>query len=474
MNLEKLLELTLNLTKDFMDKNGIVWEPIEDDTYQVKESPSKLVAKILVPDGFRRELSELMVQNLDPHVEKIGPVNSRGNQIGAHGLVNGEKFKFYYKPGGGPRVKNKGDVAEGVLGASLCARFLRRDGKLIDYKDVSKVLKKLDSARDTAQSDKQTAKTITYKSIKDKFPNITDTVTFDVRLSTVNFEDLVDEKKRTSIKDLFDSAIAYANSGEVIDQNIEWFINNKPNNIKILSDGISDQKGTKVDVRIFDGDREISIGKISLKAGGTKTLGQIGKTFEGLEGMFGILFGIKFPPEYKEQWEQVTSSTNKRSAEAVFKVANRVYEYAAKAIKQKLEGDDDMAEKDFMSQFIEGVKYQAVLNEKGVRLLHLSKGEFKLLDFDKLDEVLEDVDFDVYLDRKTIIPKLYVYDKNVGYKNGKLILVRPKIEGDGKVIRHYVEKEDLLVDLINVTKKHSVKESLEEQIKRVMRKVLEE
>ena len=109
---------------------------------------------------------------------------------------------------------------------------------------------------------------------------------------------------------------------------------------------------------------------------------------------------------------------------------------------------------DFLKRLATGVRYQAVLEEKGVRLIQLNKGDFKVLDFSKLEEALTEVDFDAILQKESskggISPKIIIVDKKTG---GQLVSMRVKVEGGGKTIRHYIEKGPLLVQLLSAKRK---------------------
>ena len=115
----------------------------------------------------------------------------------------------------------------------------------------------------------------------------------------------MDPKKRGDLASLLKSSVAYANSKQVLDASQAIMVDNNPSKIRVLSDGVGDQKGTKVDVRIFMDGQEIDIGRISLKAGGTKLLGQIGKKWEamaGEKGMFKVMFGVQPDASLEQKW----------------------------------------------------------------------------------------------------------------------------------------------------------------------------
>jgi len=367
----------------------------------------------------------------------------------------------------GESVANRGDVAEGILSVALAARFAKpEDGTPVTQDEVVSLLEKL-NAQKGEEGKKTIKKTLVMSPSKNADGNVTGQITLTIGLSRNNFLDLMSAEKRASVADLYASSIEYANSGRVLDQTIEWFVNNVENRIQVLADGTADQKGTKVDVRILDNGKEISIGKISLKAGATKQLGQIGKSWDGLSGMFNTLFGVKLSDTQKQNWETKTSSktnpllgTKNKGSASVREAAQAVYKEAEGLIQAQLGGDDAEAEKEFLERFAAGVRFQAVLEESGVELIHLSHKSFKVLDFyDTLDDVIANkVNFAVKLLINTGgTPYLYIFDANKGNsptaQNG-LIQIRPKVEKEGTgAIRHYVEKMDYLVELLSIKPK---------------------
>ena len=401
----------------------------------------------------RKELAEYIKSVLERHTDgaPITPIK------GSSGFPIGYRIKgsvaVRLKPQKGASVRNKGDVAEGILGAAVAASFLSGDQK-ISIAEAEALLEELAKQQDTNRSEKQTSKALTKK--VERPDGTVDEITLDIRLAKVNFDDLMDPRKRGELTSLFKSAVAYANSGEVLEASQAIAVDNNESNITVLSDGVGDQKGTKVDVRIFMDGKEIPIGRISLKAGSTKQLGQIGNKWEAMAGdtgMFKVMFGVKPDPSLEQEWTKVLTDPSLRNTENVKKVAYKIYESATEKIKRYLAGDDEDQELKFFETLARGTRYQAVLEEKGVRLIQLSGGTFKVLDFDKLEDVLTNVDLDVRLQKESsrggLSPKIIIFDRE---NNSDLVSMRVKVEGGGKTVRHYIEKQDGLVKLINIAK----------------------
>jgi hypothetical protein len=416
----------------------------------------------------------------------------------------------------GTSVANRGDVAEGILAAALAARFNNTEGDaeqpLITKADVIKVLEDLDRGKSTSKKKKTILKTLKFPPQETVTEGVKDQVVLIVGLSENNFLDLMNKEKRDSVDDLFDSAVAYANTNEVLDQTLQWYLNDVSNKIEIIADGTSDQKGTKIDVRIKDNNNEIELGKISLKAGATEQLGQIGRKWEELVRLFTLMFGVNISDKYKDTWESAISKDNPdRSSALIRKTAIGIYREAEKQIAQKIAGDDPEEFENFLEQMRVGIQNAATLGEENVKLIHLSNKTFKVLDFgESLKKALHTVQLGVKLfvvppKGKTAVdpetgeefgtPYLWIFDKTKAGKDvveeiarlekmkeettgraqlrkieakldkarekqnstpapeqsNALITLRPKVEEDGAgAIRHYVEKKHWLVELLSI------------------------
>jgi len=102
------------------------------------------------------------------------------------------------------------------------------------------------------------------------------------------------------------------------------------------------------------------------------------------------------------------------------------------------------------------LNYQVALEEEGVILIHLDKGDFKKMNFSNLEKVLRDnnISFEAqYNQGGPTIKILAVIQKDDSVVKKPLFQIRFKQEGDGKVIRNYVEKQSFMVDLLTQAKK---------------------
>jgi hypothetical protein len=204
---------------------------------------------------------------------------------------------------------NAGDVSEGILGAAVTARFLYGSAKPITPKEIWTVIQQLNTT-----TNKSTGSTILKSKTFSKPPVVKpgqpNTVTLTVGLSANNFAGLVDPKYFQSINGIVKAAAAFASSPALVRLVKEVEMSAKANKIEISSVGLEDQKGTKVDLKIAIDGKVIPLGALSLKAGGTKQVGQIGKGWaaskpggsRGIVDLFRALFGIEISKNLQRQY----------------------------------------------------------------------------------------------------------------------------------------------------------------------------
>lgn len=145
---------------------------------------------------------------------------------------------------------NRGDVAEGILGATLTAKFITveptsiAENKRLTYADIDAVLDKYSRAGAAA-----TQTGISFKT-KANRSGQSDNVNFKMNLTKSSL-DLLGQSaaKRSIVHDLYDSAIDYVE--KTWTEEVLSLVNNgRIDTVVINSDGLGDQKGTKADIKI--------------------------------------------------------------------------------------------------------------------------------------------------------------------------------------------------------------------------------
>ena len=162
-------------------------------------------------------------------------------------------------------IANRGNVMEGVLGAATTARLMKRPGQDIIVSDIIAVIKKMPP----------TSGKVTFPASSEN--NITDKFELTVMLDAAHYEDFIDTNLLQTDKKMSKYLVQvanYCNQAATVDRYANFFENNsRPDVVKIVADGISDNKGQKTDIVMqYDdnkGQRQLVHFDIGLKAGTT-------------------------------------------------------------------------------------------------------------------------------------------------------------------------------------------------------------
>ena len=195
---------------------------------------------------------------------------------------------------------NRGDIAEGIMGAALTAKFIKRqlgqtirDLPQVNATDVDTVLAKFFRSGGTySKTVRDVPKPFDF--IPPDFPgdriettvNIVrelmflDKIVFKLTLPQPAMDFLSKQSNRTQVRDIFERAIRYANNDPTFIREANRLATNAKNDkILVDADGVSNQLETKVDIGLFANGRKIGK-QISLKT-------ESGRQFDQVIG-FGI------------------------------------------------------------------------------------------------------------------------------------------------------------------------------------------
>ena len=195
---------------------------------------------------------------------------------------------------------NRGDIAEGIMGAALTAKFIKRqsgqtvsDSPQVNATDVDAVLAKFFRSGGTY---KKTVRDVPkpYEFIPPNLPGdkiettvniikeltFSDKIVFKLTLPQAAMDFLSKQSNRTQVRDIFERAIRYANGDPTFIREANRLATNAKNDkILVDADGVSNQLETKVDIGLFANGRKIGK-QISLKT-------ESGRQFDQVIG-FGI------------------------------------------------------------------------------------------------------------------------------------------------------------------------------------------
>ena len=195
---------------------------------------------------------------------------------------------------------NRGDIAEGIMGAALTAKFIKRESgqtvrdlPQVNATDVDAVLAKFFRSGGTySKTVRDVPKPFDF--IPPDFPGdkvettvniirelmFSDKVIFKLTLPKAAMDFLSKQSNRTQVRDIFDRAIRYANNDPTFIREANRLATNAKNDkILVDADGVSNQLETKVDIGLYANGRKIGK-QISLKT-------ESGRQFDQVIG-FGI------------------------------------------------------------------------------------------------------------------------------------------------------------------------------------------
>jgi hypothetical protein len=356
----------------------------------------------------------------------------------------------------GGKIANRGETAEGILGAAMFAKFTKRESGedigTVTPQDIGNVL---DSLKQTGEDQYQVE-------VEDFDNEHADVISFVLRLKSVPYNDLMDPEKRPLLANEFSSAAAYVNSSDAERYSKYFYINGRSDQIVIMADGVTGEKEQKTDVWVYVTDEDGQQRKLrlntSLKVGGVKQFGQVGGESEQTQETLWNYFGINVGPALSK----FTKARKSNSPTATRDAFKQMYQYAANQLNQKLEKASPKDEANILDSIATGITHFATLGDPNVELVDFSDGGFKILRFNKLIEKLKTVDLDAtYADSKTqkngpdreIWPEVQIHER--GDPKNKLLTIRMKVENKPKggiYVRNYIEKGPLLEKLTEYRK----------------------
>lgn len=399
----------------------------------------KIFNKIEFTDVSTGKIISLSPERLAHYTQAVDWLRNRTFQRGAYIMLVNDKERFTLSDvlknaefgGGGGGKGNRGDMAEAIFGAAIASRFINKN-TVVTEQQVLKIINAIDPNRPS--------QTFEFES-PNKNPKIFDKVTFQLNLSTSNLKALTDKTVQSTLADIIQSSVKYANSATVTRWSTELFNNNRYNTIDVLAIGTVSQTETKVDVLVKIDGKEVDI-NVSLKADDVKQFGQVGGSgFDKQEALWTKLIGMKPTPQTEKKYYKTLEETKD-----VVQALRVVYSDMADAISAKLNSRKEQV----YDSLSDGIKYFATLNQKDVTLVQLSRQEAVVYNFDNLTTLLSTTK----LTAKYIATKTYPEVVLVNPENEILFTVRLKLESkDTNYVRNYIEKGKLLTKLASYVAK---------------------
>lgn len=332
---------------------------------------------------------------------------------------------------------NRGDVAEGVLGAALAAKFINRPKSLKDN-NIKLTKQMIDKVLDDIFKGSTSSREYKVKDIVTKQNKISiDKIDFTVNLPIAASELLSVKEDRKVVHDLYESSIEYVEE-TWMKEILVFAINGQIDKVDISSDGVGDQKGTKADIKLKVNGKDYSR-QISLKVKGGDQFFQVsGHEFEKQMTLWNDILKLdilKMKKKYEGALEKYNKSEffSSREDERVEVIKDMlknataiVYREAAKQMQSKVKSKDSV----FFTNLATIIFHGATKGNETIELVKLEKGKFKQLKFNKdfvksYSEVLKKSNLTIMF-VEGIDPVVRVYAGSVN-KTNLIIQFRTKI-----------------------------------------------
>ena len=350
---------------------------------------------------------------------------------------------------------NRGDIAEGLLGAAITAKLILRGGNKIGSITPENIRGILTS------SIKNTNQELSLR-VSDKNSQIADNIIFTLKLPTGSMEMIKDPENWNKFEDLFNSAVHYANSSDAERYSNYFYTNGKIDEVRIVSDGVSGQKERKTDVQAVVSTTDPVTGRvksrqlknvdISLKADSIKygqhSAGGLTKSKEvwldSAKRLFEPLgITIEMPTGIKREDENSLRD---------FWI--KIYEQASKKLNKELANASANKETTFIEKIADLINYHGSAGNQYMKLVSFEKGQSSIHSFSQLKRKLIEQKIDLTtkmtLGPRSGLPYILIYNKKDPSRHGILTKIRFYLTKTAAT--SYFDKGTLLHNLTRVDK----------------------
>jgi len=395
----------------FLSPRELVKRPGRADLYLKKiqtSSPFTTMTgqQITIDPNEAKRISDLL-QQPTPASPSTPIKTSDGNQILMKDIKKTGEFGGTGETKSGERtMANRGNTLEGVLGAAAISRLAARPGRRVEEQDLKRVIDMM--AKKYPGDGKNVGGEVEFQA-KGPASEYTDRFKLIVKLPAANYTDFADYNFMTQDKQMagyIRNAIAFINEGGIIDRYARFFEQNqKADQVNVIADGVSDMSGRKTDIFMEytdeNGKRQTKRFDMSLKAGTTDQFGQVsagGDTARSRKKAFSE-WGWS---AYKNLWSSFGIDVSDDAdgylkAPNLMTAVNNVYKTAFIKFQEQLAGSDDDQEKTWLRTFTNNIKEHGTYNDPAVQLAQFEQSKYYVLDFQKIDRLLDQdkLDLDV-------------------------------------------------------------------------------
>ena len=400
-------------------------------------SDQKVLAEIL--KNYNDDTYNFNTQNGNTTKKyKFYPQDGRGD-----GFIWTQVVKSQYSGVTTRKTYNVGDVAEGIFGAGLAAKFIaignsgdydfyegRPSRDIISVQDIKDFL-----VRKTANE----TRPLIQLGNNNRWNVNNNTIIFNLQISENNYRALVDPDIWISdekLTDIFHSVVDYVNSDKV-DSNIRLFFNNLTVNpaskrtALISSEGIADQRGTKADIVVsFKDDGDSSVKQIMLNASvktNSQNLAQHGIKIGSVDALF-----KKFGVDIKRLRATNNLSPNIVESYERFSSTPQLVDWFSdlfNAIRDDLE--NKLRDRNYTKTLSSAIYNLAALSDPTIKVIYLKGRRHVTQSPSKIENALVDIPLFVSMSERER-PSIMVY-------TAKTKDPRPKPNIEGKLVEFTLE-----------------------------------
>jgi hypothetical protein len=350
---------------------------------------------------------------------------------------------------------NKGDIAEAALGAAITAKLILRNGSSIG--DVT-----VDDLQDILNRSFKTNGSSLVIKAKDQNSKISDKIVFSLRLPAGSQEALEKVENWKQFENIFASAVHYANSPDAERYSNYFYKNGKVDEVRIISDGVTSQKGTKTDVKALVTTTDPETGEvkertlknvdISLKADSVK----YGQSTSG-----GLLGGPEtWLASAKRTFEPlgITLDMPARGKNDILKFFTAIYKQVVEKLNTELANASFAGETIFIEKIADLINFHGSGGGKTLRIVSFDKGSSTIHSFHVVKAKLKERNIDLRcklsIGARSNKPTIHIYDAHD--PTGKGLLTNIRFYLTEKASTNYFEKGPLLHELTRIEKKPAV------------------
>jgi len=346
----------------------------------------------------------------------------------------------------GSTTANKGELAEGYHSVAVFARLIHRPLKDIDLKDIQAIISRLDNGVP-----------LILDKVKETTSKIADKFELMIRLKPEAWRAFKDPITIKHMGRLIDSIISDAN--HETSKYAHRYATNKAFDIaRVIGDGVSDEAERKTDVS-FENVTTKKFAGFSLKVDTTKQVHQVGggAVMDSKKGKkataeerFNILAHNLFAVDGRFPLASIDSTKAEfLQAKNIVEMQEIAYKAATDSFNESFQSDS--SEKHFLKNLVGALKYWMGRDDPNIKVKQFTNSGTYILNPSLIDKLIDQEELQLvatYTDAaKDNLPKLIIGDAISGKP---LVTFRTYKNGKG-YIRNYIEKEQLWVDLTQVT-----------------------